>query len=205
MIQLKYINKRIQSHVIFENLNLTLPATGLFLLVGENGCGKSTLLYILSGLDTAYSGEYLFDERKIKSCSEKELDALRRNEIGVLFSHGNLFEFMDVKGNRNFDLNSNDCNLIALPEKEPVSYLSGGEELLLAMENEFAKNKKVYLLDEVTSALDEQNLKTVMDMLVEQSKKSLILIATHDKRIINSGENILITANTSYHITQQSI
>lgn len=203
MLQLKNIYKSINYHVIFENLNLTFPSSGLFFLVGENGCGKSTLLYIIAGLDNSYAGDYLFDGKKMKDCSEKELDRMRRKEIGVLFSHGNLFDFMDVNENRNFDLKDTPLNLVSLSNDQPVDYLSGGEELLLAMENEFAKNKKIYLLDEVTSALDEQNLNAVMDILIKQSKNSLILMATHDRRIMNCAKNILISSITNFHQTSE--
>ncbi len=128
---------------------------------------------------------------------------MTRKEIGVLFSRGNLFDFMDVNENRNFDLKDTPLNLVSLSNDQPVDFLSGGEELLLAMENEFAKNKKIYLLDEVTSALDEQNLSAVMDILIKQSKNSLILMATHDRRIMNYAKNISISSITNFHQTSE--
>jgi ABC-type sugar transport system ATPase subunit len=54
MIRLEHIRKRFGYFSLFDDLSLSLPDKGLFLLTGENGCGKSTLLYLLSGLDEEY-------------------------------------------------------------------------------------------------------------------------------------------------------
>jgi ABC-type lipoprotein export system ATPase subunit len=48
------------------------------------------------------------------------------------------------------------------------------------------------LIDELTSALNDDNVQRVMKLILEQSKDSLILMATHDKRIMGMGEKIII-------------
>ncbi len=192
MISLTNIKKRFKDHVVFKDLSLRLPDSGLYLFVGENGCGKSTLLYILEGLDDNYEGVYLFDDKNMKLLSDKEKDLLRREEIGVLFSHGNLFSFLTAEQNRKFNLPSNTLSFTDLPENRSIRGLSGGEELLLALSNELAKNKKAYFLDEVTSSLDKDNLIKVMEALKRKSRDSLIIMATHDQRIMKTEKQIEI-------------
>lgn len=195
MISLKHIQKKFGFHVVFNDFSLSLPDRGLFLLVGDNGCGKSTLLYLLAGLDDQYKGEYLFNGKDMKSFTENQIDNIRRKDIGLLFSHGNLFSFMNVEENRKFDLPTNNIRFVDLEESQSVNCLSGGEELLLSLSNELGKRKKIYLFDEVTSALDQGNLIKVMDILKKQSQESLIVMATHDKRIMNEAHQIKIEAN----------
>jgi putative ABC transport system ATP-binding protein len=190
MIRLEHIQKRFGYFSLFDDLSLSLPDKGLFLLTGENGCGKSTLLYLLSGLDEEYKGEYFFQGRDMKLLSEKEKDVLRRKEIGFLFSSGNLLRFLTVEENRTFDLPGNKLELVSLPKNRSVFGLSGGEELLLALSNELSKNKKAYLLDEVTSSLSKDSLALVMDALKKESKDSLVLLATHDQRIMEEGNRL---------------
>lgn len=48
-------------------------------------------------------------------------------------------------------------------------------------------NKKVLLLDEVTAALDDDNLRKTMEILIEQSKEKLIILVSHDVRTYGYG------------------
>ena len=72
--------------------------------------------------------------------------------------------------------------------------LVGGEEALLSLEVEFEKQKKIYLIDELTSALNEEYVLKAMEHIHKQSEESLILMATHDKRILSSGTKIEMEA-----------
>lgn len=63
---------------------------------------------------------------------------------------------------------------------------------MVSLINEFHKKKNIYLIDELTSALNDDNVQRVMKLILEQSKDSLILMATHDKRIMDMGEKIII-------------
>ena len=70
-----------------------------------------------------------------------------------------------------------------ISSNQKANTLSGGEELLLALDNAFNQNKKIYLLDEVTSNLDDNNFKTVIEKLINISASSLVIIVSHDERI----------------------
>jgi len=192
MLEIKKLQKAFGRHLVFNYFNFSFPDHGLFFLVGENGCGKSTLIYIISGLDEDYKGDVVFNNRNLRTLSKKEKNSLRRKDIGLLFSRGNLLSFLNADENRLFDLHSDSLNFIDLPPKSSTFGLSGGEELLLALSNELAKNKKIYLLDEVTSNLDSTHLKKIMSILNRQSDRSLIIMATHDNRIINCSQATIV-------------
>ena len=193
MLQIKNITKTFPNRVLLNGFSYSFPDHGLYLLTGANGCGKSTLIYILAGLDTRYQGECLFDGFNVKKANAEKRCRYRQKDVGLLFSHGNLYSFLDVEENRTFGVKENPLDFALLEKKRSVSSLSGGEELLVALSNELAKEKKMYLMDEVTSALDENHLKQVMDILMKQSEKSLIIMATHDQRIMSYGTRISMT------------
>ncbi len=192
MIQVRNLSKSFLDKVVFSNVCLDLPDTGLFLLCGPNGCGKSTLIYILAGLDTDFIGQVIINGQDIKALDDKSRIKLRKENVGLLFSHGNLFSFLNVEDNVELDSKGNRNTIKKeLREKKPY-VLSGGEEAMVSLINEFHKKKKIYLIDELTSALNDDNVQRVMTLILEQSKNSLILMATHDKRIMGMGEKIII-------------
>lgn len=123
----------------------------------------------------------------------KKLVQYKKN-IGLLFSRGNLINFLNAKKNREFDLPSNAIinKFDNVDDNRTINGLSGGEELLIALSNELSKNKKIYLFDEITSNLDETHLLEVMNIIKKKSEESLIVMATHDKRISNYGIEIVI-------------
>lgn len=190
MIELKNVTKKIGDKTILKNVNFTFENTGLFLITGDNGSGKSTLLYVLGLLDNNFCGEYILDNVDVKTYKKKDLNKIRRENFSLLFSRGNLLTFLSIEDNifigkkakKSFKPKYLDLDL-----KRKASSLSGGEEMLVALERENILNKKVLLLDEITSSLDNVNLKKVMDALSKQSKVKLVILVTHDSRIYEYG------------------
>ena len=69
--------------------------------------------------------------------------------------------------------------------------MSGGEKKRQTLVRTFLLNKPVVILDEPTSGLNEDDILTVIEFLVEQSQKSILLIVTHEPKLINTNNNIL--------------
>ena len=190
MIQMENVTKTYDRKEVFSHLNLTFQDKGLYLLCGSNGSGKSTLLYMLSGLLMDYIGKiYIFD-KLLKDMSEKERERMRKEKVSIVFSHGNLFSCLSTSENLNFQ--SKKKLTLPFEEHRNISDLSGGQEILLALLHEFSLDKEIYLLDEVTSELDENHVREVMDMIARQSEKSLVILAMHDKRVIQKYNSHII-------------
>lgn len=196
MIEIKKFSKRFGERIIYDNISLSLPQNGVVAIVGESGSGKTTLLNAIAGLDFDYDGEILIDSTNLKSLSPNDICDYRIHNIGYVFQNFNLLNLDNVKNNilLPFESISNSSkkvkerkvdeltNLLGISKlkKEPVNKLSGGEKQRVAIARAMINSPKVILCDEPTGALDESNSEQIYALLRKISRKSLILIASHD-------------------------
>lgn len=188
MIELKNITKKFNNNIVLDNLNYKFSETGLYVINGDNGSGKTTLSYIIGLLDNKYEGKFYFNHVDVSKLSKKEYNQAREKFISYIFSKNNLIPYLNVK--ENLDLNNSENNFIDLDMKQDVNTLSGGEEILLALNIEINKKKKIYILDEVTSMLDNDHFNKLMEIINNLSKEVLIIMISHDKRTDKYGKQL---------------
>ena len=188
MIELKNITKKFNNNIVLDNLNYKFSETGLYVINGDNGSGKTTLSYIIGLLDNKYEGKIYFNHVDVSKLSKKEYNQAREKFISYIFSKNNLIPYLNVK--ENLDLSNSENNFIDLDMKQDVNTLSGGEEILLALNIEINKKKKIYILDEVTSMLDNDHFNKLMEIINNLSKEVLIIMISHDKRTDKYGKQL---------------
>ena len=104
----------------------------------------------------------------------KEKDRIRKENISFVFQKNSLVRYLSPEDNL---LLRNVTTAEKLPsDRFSSSSLSGGEEILIALANEIAKEKKIYLFDEVFDALD-----------------SLVLLVSHDQTLFPEAKRIPIS------------
>ncbi len=191
-VQISNLAVRLSGKTIFSGLNLELPQRGKLTLTGKSGCGKSTLLHCLLGFVTPAEGTIRILGRELNNDSVWELRtfmayAAQEPELGS----GTVKEFLE--GPFNFKTNKHlRENLSRVPDlmerlhldeallTKKTSSLSGGEKQRFAIISALLLDRKILLLDEPSSALDENAKGCVMELL--QSMKSLsILSVSHDR------------------------
>ena len=91
-----------------KNISLEFNSGKIYALLGENGAGKSTLVKILSGVIMPDEGEIFLNNKPLKLSSP--IDA-KKNNIGMVFQHFNLFETLSVFENLIIDSNETRDNL----------------------------------------------------------------------------------------------
>lgn len=167
-------------------------------IIGRSGSGKSTLLYILSTMDTDFTGELLLDGISVREKSEKELAAIRNEKIGFVFQfHYLLNEFTAIK---NVMLPGFKLNKLSEEELEYNAYeflkdlgieklakkmayqLSGGEKQRVAIARSMINDPLIIMCDEPTGNLDSKNADIVFNIFKEltDNYNKTLLVVTHD-------------------------
>ncbi len=120
ILEAKNINKFFTKPVEFQvlkDISFEVDKGEFVSIMGKSGCGKSTLLYILSTMDTDYTGELYFDGQMITGLPANDLARLRNEKIGFVFQfHYLLAEFSVLENASSIiilqfynDLNCIDC------------------------------------------------------------------------------------------------
>ena len=183
-----------EKHKILDHVSLSFPSHGLVMIEGESGSGKSTLLSLLHHEKEVKEGDILFFHQSLNEMNEQEKMDYRLFSCGVVYQDYGLFSHLSVEENlKMFMLVVNKTEDIptllkkvglSIDPKTNVDVLSGGEKQRVAIARSMILTSPILLLDEPTFSLDDKNAFEIMDLLKELSKKSLIIIVTHDHRMI---------------------
>ncbi len=168
-----------------DNVSLEFNSGKIYALLGENGAGKSTLVKILSGVIIPDEGNIYLNENNLKLNSP--LDA-KKNDIGMVFQHFNLFETLSVFENLIID---SDDERESLREKIdtimkkynfsidldiPVLNLSAGQKQKVEIIRCLIRSPKVLIMDEPTSVLTEQETSELFLSLKKFSEEGILII-----------------------------
>ena len=208
MIEIKQISKSFAENLVLDNVSYLFERGKTNLIIGESGSGKTTLLRSLIGLNKIDSGQVLFDRRDFHNLKIKEKRKLRQ-EIGMLFQKGALYDYMTVEENILFPLTMftdqrneekiervNEClkrvNLINSNKLFP-SELSGGMTKRVSIARAIVMNPKYLLCDEPNSGLDPKTAIIIDNLIQEITIENNIttIVNTHDMNsVMEIGERI---------------
>lgn len=189
---------------ILRGIDLTIQEKELITVMGPSGCGKSTLLNMIALLAEPTAGSVHVDGKQVDFNKEKELEALRRDKIGLIFQNANLINCLTPLENLLLAMNAKESaksgrkaamellEMVGIADKykSDVKTLSGGEAQRVAIVRALVNRPQMLLCDEPTGALDGDNSRMVMDLLLDTRRKTgcSIVIVTHDKEIGALGE-----------------
>jgi len=181
---------------LFSNINFTLTKKESKAILGRSGSGKSTLLHIFSTFIKPNSGRVELFEKDIYSLDEKEIEKIRRFNLGIIFQAHYLFKGMSaienleiatILSNKNIDHKLIERLQIADVIKNKIGDLSGGQQQRVSIARVLSKRPKIIFADEPTGNLDKETAKLVMDVLLEYIEKNSagLILVTHDEFIAN--------------------
>ena len=194
MIQLNNVSKRFYDNILFEHVNLTINECGIHAFVGESGCGKSTLLNMLAGYEKTDEGSIEVQGKSAFIFQNYEL-------VDELNVHDNIYlPLMIAEDGMAADKKDilESLGLIELMEYYPKE-LSGGQKQRVGIARALFMEPDIIFCDEPTESLDQANKEIVLNLLKKLSKKSIVILVTHDQKIV---ENY---ADCIYHIDQKNI
>ena len=194
----------------FTNLSLTLNAGKTTGVVGSTGAGKTTLTRLLLRFAQPNSGKIIWAEQEIGDWSLKQL----RSSIALVEQHITLFPTSILENIRYGNPNATDKQVMdaakvaevtefvnSLPEKwetmvgEGGYRLSGGQRQRLAIARAVLKDAPLLILDEATSAVDNETEASLQRSIDYVSKDRTTLIIAHRLSTIRNCDTILVMDN----------
>ena len=209
MIEVKNINKSFGNNYVLKNVSHKFLRGQTNLIMGESGSGKTTLLKVMIGLYGLDSGRIYYDNREFSNMNIRKKRIVRQ-EIGMLFQGGALFDYMTVEENIMFPLNmfkqnSHEENLervnfclkrVNLENTNNLlpSELSGGMTKRVAIARAISMKPKYLFCDEPNSGLDPKTA-IVIDKLIQEITREFnitTIVNSHDMNsVVEIGEKIV--------------
>lgn len=195
-IKFGYNNKN-----ILNNFNLYIPRGTKIAIIGDVGSGKSTITKLLLKLKVPQSGNIYLNGINYNNLSTYEI----RNKINYLQQNSILFN-RSIIDNIKYGNNVDDHIIINLFNKYNLyhyipdiyessgkngSFLSGGQKQIILSLRLILSNSEIIILDEHTSALDNNLKYIITKMIFNNSINKTIIIISHDKDIIKYASKIL--------------
>jgi polar amino acid transport system ATP-binding protein len=196
-VRLEGVHKRFGELHVLRGIDLEVPPGSVVCVLGPSGSGKSTLLRCINLLEPPDEGRIFIEDHEITGYTAKdEVDYVRRR-VGMVFQQFNLFPHKSVTENVTLAQRT----VLKRPEEEARAKaaallqrvgladkveeyperLSGGQQQRVAIARALAMDPHVMLFDEVTSALDPELVKEVLDVMRELAAEGMtMIVVTHE-------------------------
>ena len=213
MIEARGVNKSFGDHHVLKNISCSFEKGKTNLIIGQSGSGKTVLMKCLVGLYEVDQGKIIYDNRNFSEMNFEERKNLRQ-EIGMLFQGGALFDYMTVEENIMFPLSmfTNQSKeekldrvnfVLARVNLENVnklmpSELSGGMRKRVAIARAISMKPQYLFCDEPNSGLDPQT-SGVIDRLIKEitdEYEITTIVNTHDMNsVLSIGDTVAFIYN----------
>jgi ABC-type polar amino acid transport system ATPase subunit len=195
LVRLQEIHKWFGDLHVLRGVDLVIDPSEVLVLIGPSGSGKSTLLRTINMLSEPTEGRVLFDGLELTDVRTNLNQA--RTQIGLVFQQFNLFPHKTAAENITLALRKvlgmsadearerarAQLGEVGLADKADAypGQLSGGQQQRVAIARALAMRPKLMLFDEVTSALDPELVKEVLDEMKRLASEGMtMVVVTHE-------------------------
>lgn len=198
LLEMRDITKRFGNVAALRDVTLTVRHGEIHAICGENGAGKSTLMKVLSGIypHGSYQGEIVFDGQPGEF---KDIRSSERRGIGIIHQELALVPVLSIAeniflGNErasagviNWHETMTDAqqllDRVGLREspRTRISDIGVGKQQLVEIAKALSKRVKLLILDEPTAALNDEDSRHLLDLIVELSGQGLTCIIISHK------------------------
>jgi lipoprotein-releasing system ATP-binding protein len=204
----KHFTDPVDFHVL-KDISFEVGKGEFVSIMGKSGCGKSTLLYILSTMDTDYSGNLYLNGDKLSGQTADQLSRVRNEHIGFVFQFHYLLPEFTVLENvmlpaRKLGRKSDDEIRVDALEKlrlldikdqaeKKATMISGGQKQRVAIARALINNPMIIMGDEPTGNLDTKNSDNVFKIFkdIGQEENLSLLVVTHDDDFASKTDRII--------------
>jgi len=195
IISFAKVNKWFGDFHVLRDIDLEVATRERIVVCGPSGSGKSTMIRCINRLEEHQEGTVIVDGIELND-DLKHIDKIR-SEVGMVFQSFNLFPHMSVLDN--LVIGQHLVRRIPKKQAEEVAMtyldrvkiadqadkypgqLSGGQQQRVAIARSLCMKPRIMLFDEVTSALDPEMVKEVLDVMVDLAKEGMtMLVVTHE-------------------------
>lgn len=206
-VSFDHVSKRFGGRTVVDSVSFTVEQGSTAVIIGPSGSGKSTVLRMINQLETPTSGtvRVLGQDLGDPATDIREL----RSSIGMVFQHYSLFPQLNVVDNVAFPLRHAQgldkaaARKAALEALEQVGIaklanhypdqISGGERQRAAIARALTTKPKIMLFDEVTSALDPEHVKSVLELIAGLKDQGITLVVvTHEMRFARQAADTVL-------------
>ena len=195
IVRIRNLRKAFGDNVVLRDVDLEVSKGEVVVILGPSGSGKSTMLRCVNRLEEPTGGEVWFEDTLVND-PKTNINEVREH-IGMVFQSFNLFPHLTAKGNvalaqqKVLKRSKAEADRIALEQLDRVglgdrvdyypAQLSGGQQQRVAIARALSMDPHVMLFDEVTSALDPELVRGVLDVMKSLAKGGMtMLVVTHE-------------------------
>lgn len=204
----KYFHDPVDFKVL-DGISFQVEKGEFLTLVGKSGCGKSTLLYVLSTMDTDYSGELIINGQNVSGLKQDQLAAIRNEKIGFIFQFHYLLSDFTCLNNimipalklgkwdkEEIEFRAMEkLRMLGLQDQalKPASKLSGGQQQRIAIARALINDPLIIMGDEPTGNLDSKNTQIVFEILKDLARENgqTIIAVTHDNDFAKASDRTI--------------
>jgi putative ABC transport system ATP-binding protein len=208
-IELEAVSRRYETGggtvTALADVNLTIEAGELAVVLGPSGSGKTTLLNLVGALDRPSDGEVRIDGHPLRHASRRDLFAYRRETISFVFQTFNLFPGLTAFENVRFGADvahrpnpaavaKDVLGRVGLTERMHhfPNMLSGGEQQRVAIARALATGNPILLADEPTGELDVETGVQILGLLrAEAEAARTVVVVTHNREIARMADRVI--------------
>lgn len=211
LLEMNKITKTFPGVKALENVQFQVEAGEIHALIGENGAGKSTLMKVLSGVHPygTYTGDIVFQNQtcQFKNINESEAQ-------GIVIIHQELALIPELSVAENIFLGNEQARKgiihwhetivetkklldkvgLAIDPQEKIKNIGVGQQQLVEIAKALSKKVKLLILDEPTSALNEEDSENLLNLLLEFKKQGMtsILISHKLKELLKVADSVTV-------------
>ncbi|MEI8264309.1 MAG: ABC transporter ATP-binding protein [Betaproteobacteria bacterium] len=212
MLQIQGLTKHYGDTCVLHRVDLQVAPGEFVALLGESGVGKSTLLNCIAGLDDADEGRIVLDGAEVGALDADARALMRRERLGFVFQAFHVLPHLSVEENVALPLRLlgllgrarwgsgqdrvrellDAVGLAGLGARLPAQ-LSGGQLQRVAIARALVHEPALILADEPTGNLDPTTAARVLDLLLEQARRSgaACLLVTHSQAAAARADRVL--------------
>jgi glutamate transport system ATP-binding protein len=207
LLRMEGVNKWFGDLHVLQDVDLSVDAGEVVVVLGPSGSGKSTLCRTINRLEPIDSGTILLDGRPLPA--EGRALARLRSEVGMVFQQFNLFAHksvlenvtlgpIKVRGQSRRRAEERARELLARVGVEDQAsklpaLLSGGQQQRVAIARALAMDPKLIMFDEPTSALDPEMITEVLDVMRDLAEAGMTMVViSHEMGFARSAANRVV-------------